>query len=225
MVHPELVRLLEQLEELDCARRTDPYVYSDVAVLKLWVYFRVLGISAFAAMHLHLQERPEVLSLAGLTSPPLPPLQSHPCGGTATAGPDDPATHRPGAARPHGGRCRRQPDARPGQGVAPKADGEGGVAPVWQRGRGGQGARAAARAGGSAMDYTRCCWLTPSPGPWPSPYFRPIVRKPPSGTINSYPTCPRPPTCCWGAGAMTTNKPPGSVKAKAAPSSSRCPEG
>jgi hypothetical protein len=79
MVHPELARLLEQLEELDFAKRTYPYVYSDVAMLKLWVYLRVLGISAFAALRQHLQKRPEVLSLAGLTFIALPsPAASKP---------------------------------------------------------------------------------------------------------------------------------------------------
>lgn len=73
MVHPELSKLLKQLEEMDFAKLSYPYVYSDLVMLKLFVYFRVMGVVAFQAMHQHLQQRPDVLGLVGLRFPPIAP--------------------------------------------------------------------------------------------------------------------------------------------------------
>lgn len=70
MVQPRLIEVLEQLEGLDFAKLTYPYVYGDLLVMKLFVYFRVLSIVAFKAMYEHLKLRPEVLMLMGLSFPP-----------------------------------------------------------------------------------------------------------------------------------------------------------
>lgn len=71
MVHPELIRLVAQLEDLELEKLSYPYVYGDVVMVKLFVYFRVMGITAFKAMQQHLQARPEVLSLVGVRFPPI----------------------------------------------------------------------------------------------------------------------------------------------------------
>jgi len=66
MVHRELPKLLKQLEGMNFAELSYPHVYSDLVMMKLFVYFRVMGITTFLAMGQHLEKRPDVLKLVGL---------------------------------------------------------------------------------------------------------------------------------------------------------------
>lgn len=61
---------IAQVDKLDLPLETYPYCYSEKSLVKLFLYSLVRGIKSFKSLRRHLDERPEVLKLAGLTTTP-----------------------------------------------------------------------------------------------------------------------------------------------------------
>jgi hypothetical protein len=74
MIPPSICSFLNQVDELDLPELSYPYVYNDKAMVKLFLYALMEGISGFATLRRHLEERPDVLRLVGLA---FPPSQNH----------------------------------------------------------------------------------------------------------------------------------------------------
>lgn len=70
MIPLNISRFLNQVDDLDLPELTYPYVYSDKAMMKLFLYALVHHISSFASLQRHLEERPDVLRLIGLRFSP-----------------------------------------------------------------------------------------------------------------------------------------------------------
>jgi hypothetical protein len=66
MIPPRLTTFLDKLDPLTLPFLAYPYLYSDLAMVKLFVYATVRGIKSFKALHQHLLEREDILSLVGL---------------------------------------------------------------------------------------------------------------------------------------------------------------
>lgn len=75
MILLNIKRFLNQVDELDLPELTYPYVYSDKAMMKLFLYALVHHLNSFASLQRHLEERPDVLRLVGLC---FSPAQNHP---------------------------------------------------------------------------------------------------------------------------------------------------
>ena len=61
---------LAQVDELALPELRYPYVYSDKSMMKLFLYSLIHNISGFKTLQRHLEERPDVLRLVGLSFPP-----------------------------------------------------------------------------------------------------------------------------------------------------------
>ena len=70
MIPLNIESFLAQVDELDLPELGYPYVYSDRALMKLFLYSLIHNISGFKTLHRHLEERPDVLRLVGLSFPP-----------------------------------------------------------------------------------------------------------------------------------------------------------
>lgn len=70
MVAPSWEDLFKELEGLELKGRSYPYQYSDIAMIKLFVYSRIKGIVGFKTIHKHLKLRPDVVGLVGLEKVP-----------------------------------------------------------------------------------------------------------------------------------------------------------
>lgn len=70
MLAPSWEDLFKELEALELKGRSYPYQYSDLAIIKLFVYSRIKGIVGFKTIHKHLKLRPDVVELVGLEKVP-----------------------------------------------------------------------------------------------------------------------------------------------------------
>lgn len=70
MITPDWEELFSAIEDLVLPERSYPYSYQDLPLIKLFVYARIKGITAFQSLHKHLTLRPELLALLGLESVP-----------------------------------------------------------------------------------------------------------------------------------------------------------
>lgn len=70
MIAPPWEGLFEAVDELVLPERSYPYSYQDLPLIKLFVYARIKGITAFQSLQKHLTLRPEVLALVGLDKAP-----------------------------------------------------------------------------------------------------------------------------------------------------------
>ena len=70
MIPLNIESFLAQVDELNLPELSYPYVYSDRAIMKLFLYGLIHNISGFKTLHRHLEERPDVLRLVGLSFPP-----------------------------------------------------------------------------------------------------------------------------------------------------------
>ncbi|CAA9248313.1 MAG: hypothetical protein AVDCRST_MAG93-1631 [uncultured Chloroflexia bacterium] len=69
---PSLDDFLNLVDTLELPDLPYPYLHTDRALIKLFLYGLVRSIVGFKTLHTHLQERPDVLDLMGLdfsTSP------------------------------------------------------------------------------------------------------------------------------------------------------------
>ena len=71
MIALNIERLLKEVDDLELPELGYPYVYSDRVMMKLFLYALLHHISGFKTLRCHLEERPDVLRLIGLSSPPL----------------------------------------------------------------------------------------------------------------------------------------------------------
>ncbi len=71
MIPLSIGSFLNQVDELDLPKLSYPYVYSDKSMMKLFLYALIYDISGFKTLRHHLEERPDVLRLVGLSFPPL----------------------------------------------------------------------------------------------------------------------------------------------------------
>lgn len=67
---PSIKTFFNQVDALSFSNLPYPYVHSEQALIKLFLYALVRGIDGFKTLHQHLQERPDVLELVGLDVPP-----------------------------------------------------------------------------------------------------------------------------------------------------------
>jgi hypothetical protein len=70
MLAPNWEELFSAIDDLALPQRGYPYGYQDLPLIKLFVYARIKGITAFQSLHKHLTIRPEVLALLGLERVP-----------------------------------------------------------------------------------------------------------------------------------------------------------
>jgi hypothetical protein len=70
MIPLSIGSFLNQVDELDLPELSYPYVYSDKSMMKLYLYALIHNISGFKTLRHHLEERPDVLRLVGLSFPP-----------------------------------------------------------------------------------------------------------------------------------------------------------
>ena len=70
MIPLSMESFLNQVDELDLPELSYPYVYSDKSMIKLYLYALIHNISGFKTLRDHLEERPDVLRLVGLSFPP-----------------------------------------------------------------------------------------------------------------------------------------------------------
>jgi hypothetical protein len=70
MITPNWEELFNAIEDLALPERSYPYSYQDLPLIKLFVYARIKGITAFQSLHKHLTLRPEVVTLLGLERVP-----------------------------------------------------------------------------------------------------------------------------------------------------------
>lgn len=70
MIAPNWEGLFEAVDELVLPERSYPYGYQDLPLIKLFVYARIKGITAFQSLQKHLTLRPEVLAPVGLEKAP-----------------------------------------------------------------------------------------------------------------------------------------------------------
>lgn len=70
MIAPTWEGLFEAVDELVLPERSYPYSYQDLPLIKLFVYARIKGITAFQSLQKHLTLRPEVLAPVGLEKAP-----------------------------------------------------------------------------------------------------------------------------------------------------------
>lgn len=70
MIPLNIGSFLNQVDALDLPDLEYPYVYSDKAMMKLFLYSLIHNISGFKTLHRQLEERPDVLRLVGLNFPP-----------------------------------------------------------------------------------------------------------------------------------------------------------
>lgn len=71
-VSPSLADFLNLVDTLDLPDLPYPYLHTDRALIKLFLYGLVRGVVGFKTLHTHLQERPDVLDLVGLDFSPSP---------------------------------------------------------------------------------------------------------------------------------------------------------
>jgi hypothetical protein len=69
---PDMATFLAQLDDLMLPKLHYPYRHTDEALIKLFLYGIVQGITGFKTLHTHLQEQPDVLDLVSLDFPPSP---------------------------------------------------------------------------------------------------------------------------------------------------------
>lgn len=70
MIPLNIGSFLNQVDELDLPELSYPYIYSDKSMMKLYLYALIHNISSFKSLRHHLEERPDVLRLVGLSFPP-----------------------------------------------------------------------------------------------------------------------------------------------------------
>jgi hypothetical protein len=70
MIALNVKSFLNQADELDVPELPYPYVYSDKAIMKLFLYALIHAIHGSKTLHRHLEERPDVLRLVGLDFSP-----------------------------------------------------------------------------------------------------------------------------------------------------------
>lgn len=70
MISLELESYLELIEEMDMPGESKRYVHSEKGMVKLFLYALIKGITGFKTLRQHLEEKPEALTLTGLTSTP-----------------------------------------------------------------------------------------------------------------------------------------------------------
>jgi hypothetical protein len=63
---PRLTTFLAQLETLFVPHLAYPYLYPDLAMVKLFLYATIRRLTGFKTLHSHLAERPDILALVGL---------------------------------------------------------------------------------------------------------------------------------------------------------------
>ncbi len=70
MIPLNIESFLAQVDELALPEPCYPYVYSDKSMMKPFLYGLIHNISGFKTLRRHLEERPDVLRLVGLSFPP-----------------------------------------------------------------------------------------------------------------------------------------------------------
>ncbi len=70
MIAPTWEALFGAVDELALPERSYPYSYQDLPLIKLFVYARIKGITAFQSLQKHLTMCPGVLALVGLEKAP-----------------------------------------------------------------------------------------------------------------------------------------------------------